>query len=129
MAAGQLVTASVLLVPLSLVADSPWGLAPTEVAIGSLFVVALFSTAVPVLLMFWLVRNAGATNASLLAFFMPIAAILLGVGLLGEQLSWTAIAGFGLIIFGAATPEDSARGSPAGRRLRRPSNVARQSRR
>lgn len=115
MAAGQLVTASVLLVPLSLMADAPWTLNPTEIAIGSLLVVALFSTAVPVLLLFWLVRNAGATNASLLAFFMPVAAILLGVGFLGERLSWTAIAGFSLIIFGAAIVT----GNLALRKLRR----------
>ena len=101
MAAGQLVIGSAILIPLSLIADAPWTLQPSTVAIGSLITVALFSTAVPSLLLFWLVRNAGATNASLLAFFMPVAAVLLGVGLLGEQLSWSAIAGFGSIILGA----------------------------
>ncbi len=102
MAAGQLVTASLLLIPMALFADRIWLLEPSDIAVGSLLVVALFSTAVPVLLLFWLVRNAGATNASLLAFFMPVAAVLLGVGVLGEQLSLTAVAGFGLIILGAA---------------------------
>ena len=101
MAAGQLVIGSAILIPLSLIADAPWTLQPSTVAIGSLITVALFSTAVPSLLLFWLVRNAGATNASLLAFFMLVAAVLLGVGLLGEQLSWSAIAGFGSIILGA----------------------------
>lgn len=102
MASGQLVTASVVLIPLSLLVDAPWMLAPTDTALVSLSIIAVFSTAVPVLLLFWLVRNAGATNASLLAFFMPFAAVILGVAVLGERLSWGAIIGFGLIILGAA---------------------------
>ncbi|MBL4756906.1 MAG: EamA family transporter [Rhizobiales bacterium] len=52
--------------------------------------------------MFWLARNASATNTSLLACFMPVAAVVLGVAILGERLSWNAMGGFGLILLGAA---------------------------
>ena len=101
-AAGQLVVATIALVPISLVADQPWTLSPAPNALVYLGVVALFNTAIPVLLMFWLVRNAGASNASLLAFFMPVASVLLGVLVLGEALSWMTVAGFGTIIIGGA---------------------------
>ena len=101
LAAGQLVMASLVLIPLSLVTEAPWTLAPTDSALLSLIVIALLNTAAPVLLMFWLVRNAGASNASLLAFFMPVAAILLGTSVLGEPLGWMTFVGFALILVGA----------------------------
>jgi len=102
MAAGQLVSAAVVLVPLSLAVDSPWILRPTGTAILSLIIVALFSTAIAMMLLFWLIRNAGATNASLLAYFMPVAAVGLGTLALDETLSWGAIGGFCFILLGAA---------------------------
>ncbi len=102
MAAGQFLTASLVLVPLSLTIDAPLTLTYTQTAVASLIAVALFCTAIPSLLLFWLIRNAGATNASLLAFFMPIAAVILGVGILGEALSWLTLAGFSLIFLAAA---------------------------
>lgn len=102
LASGQLIVATAVLVPASLLFDAPWTLSPDAVQYASLAVMALFSTAMPVLLMFWLIRTAGASNTSLLAFFIPVAAVLLGVAGLGEQLDWFAVAGFGLIILGAA---------------------------
>lgn len=101
LATGQLVIGSLVLVPLSLTMDAPWTLAPSQTALISLGVVALVNTAAPVLLVFWLVRNAGASNTALLAFFMPVAAILLGTLVLGEPLSWGAFGGFALILVGA----------------------------
>lgn len=100
-AAGQLTTASIMLGILSIIVDAPRTLSPTLPAIISLIAVAIFSTAITVLLFFWLIRNAGATNTSLLAFFIPVAAVVLGVFTLGETLSWGSISGFFLILFGA----------------------------
>lgn len=101
LAAGQLVVASFALIPLSLLIDTPWSLSPEPAHLVGLVVVALFNTAIPVLLMFWLIGKAGASNTSLLAFFMPVASVLLGVLVLGESLGWFAILGFGFIISGA----------------------------
>jgi drug/metabolite transporter (DMT)-like permease len=102
MAAGQLVTAAIILLPISLVLDAPWTLAPPAPALGAVAAVAVLSTALPALLLFWLIGRVGATNGALLAFFMPVVAVVLGVMLLGEQLPWTAVAGLGLILIGAA---------------------------
>jgi drug/metabolite transporter (DMT)-like permease len=102
MAAGQLLTAALILLPLSLVLDAPWTLSPPSAALGAVAAVAVLSTALPALLLFWLIGRVGATNGALLAFFMPVVAVVLGVALLGEPLPWTAVAGLGLILIGAA---------------------------
>ncbi|MGI9409830.1 MAG: DMT family transporter [Hyphomicrobiaceae bacterium] len=101
-ATGQLVVATIVLVPISLAADRPWQLSPSMIQLANLAIVALVNTAAPVLLMFWLVRKAGASNTSLLAFFMPAVSVLLGVLILGEEFAWLAALGFALIILGAA---------------------------
>ncbi|WP_298986182.1 EamA family transporter [uncultured Roseibium sp.] len=101
LASGQLIVAAIVLVPLSMIVDFPWTLSPGPSQLVNLIVVALFNTAAPVMLMFWLIRNAGASNASLLAFFMPVASVLLGVFVLSESLSWTTGIGFALIVLGA----------------------------
>lgn len=103
MATGQLTVASLVLVILSMLFESPWSLSPTRQAILSLVVVAVFSTAITGFLFFWLIRNAGATNTSLLAFFIPVTAVILGTFALGESLAWPTLAGFFLILLGAAT--------------------------
>jgi drug/metabolite transporter (DMT)-like permease len=101
MAAGQLLTASAILVPISLVFGDPMVAAPGLPATLAVIAVGVFSTALPVLLMFTLVKRVGATRTSLLAFFIPIAAVLLGVLLLGETLTVLSLFGFALIICGA----------------------------
>ena len=62
----------------------------------------MVSTSLPAFLLFWLIQRVGATNGSLLAFFMPVVAVTLGTTLLGETLSGPAFAGLGLIMLGAA---------------------------
>lgn len=101
MATGQLVTGSVILVPLSLLLDQPVVLSLSAGVAASILAVALLSTALPVLLMFWLVRHAGATRASILAFFIPVAAVVLGASVLGEVIPAATFAGFAVIVVGA----------------------------
>lgn len=102
MTAGQLITASAVLVPVSLIVDAPWTLSPSSAALGAVAWTAVIGTAAPVLLLFWLIRNAGAVSASLMTFFMPVVAVALGAAALGEALPWQAFAGLGLILLGAA---------------------------
>ncbi len=101
MTAGQLVVASIVLVPLSLVVDAPWNLTPSAGALGAVAWVAVIGTALPVLCLFWLIRHAGAIGASLMAQFMPVVAVALGAAVLGEALPWQAFAGLALILLGA----------------------------
>jgi drug/metabolite transporter (DMT)-like permease len=101
MATGQLLMASLILVPLSIMLDPPISLDVSGTVIAAVLAVALASTALPVLLMFWLVRNAGVTNTSNLAFFIPVAAVVLGAFALGEAIAPSTIAGFALVLLGA----------------------------
>ncbi len=101
LAMGQMfVAAPVLTVP-ALLADRPWTLTPPAGALGALVAVGLVSTALPTLLFFRLVRELGATRTSILTFFMPVFAVLLGTLVLGERPDLGAYGGFGLILVGA----------------------------
>jgi drug/metabolite transporter (DMT)-like permease len=101
--AGQLAAAALLLLPLSLAIEQPWRLAPPPVeAWGSLLALALFSTTFAYVLYFRLIATAGATNALLVTFLVPVTAILLGALILGEVLEPRHFAGMALIGLGLA---------------------------
>ena len=51
---------------------------------------------------FRILKTAGATNLLLVTFLIPVSAILLGVGILGEHLTPGQIAGMALIGLGLA---------------------------
>lgn len=98
-AAGQLVASSVLMLPVALVVDRPWMLAPPSfVAIGALVAMALLSTALAYLLYFRLIIRAGGVNASLVTLLIPASAILLGAVVLGERLDPLDAIGLALIV-------------------------------
>lgn len=102
MASGQLIVATIVLGAASLALESPTAIRADGMAAAAVLGVALFSTALPTLMLFWLVRTVGATNTSLLAFFMPVSAILLGVILLGETVGWREATGLILIVAGVS---------------------------
>lgn len=100
-AAGQLAASSLLMTPLALYVDRPWDLAmPTLESWGAMIALAVLSTAFAYLLYFRILKTAGATNLLLVTFLVPVSAILLGVGILGEHLSAGQIAGMLLISLG-----------------------------
>ena len=66
-------------------------------ALGGL---AFFSTVIAYILYFRLIASAGATNAALVTFLIPISAILLGVTVLGETFTGLQAAGMALIGLG-----------------------------
>jgi drug/metabolite transporter (DMT)-like permease len=101
MAAAQNLCAAAILVPLSIAFDAPWRLAPEIDALVAVAALAVIGTAVPAPAIFWLIRSLGAITTSLLAYFIPLTAALIGVLVLGETLSFGMIAGFALILGGA----------------------------
>ena len=102
-AAGQMTGAAVMLLPLALIVDRPWMLAPPSLAVlAAIVALASVSTAFAYLIFFRILARAGATNLMLVTFLIPIGAILLGVELLDEileprQLAGMAIIGLGLV--------------------------------
>ncbi|EUB96114.1 protein of unknown function DUF6 transmembrane [Rhizobium sp. CF080] len=116
-ATGQLTASSLMMLPVSLIADQPWVLpAPSLNAILAILALALLSTAFAYLLFFRILGLAGATNASLVTLVVPPSAILLGALFLGERLEATDLIGMLLIGFGLVLLD--------GRLLRRRSNSA-----
>ena len=99
-ALGQMLTAAVILIPLSLVFEHPWTLAPTLPALGSIFALATMGTAFAYLLYYWLIAHVGATRTSLVTYISPVIAVVLGWIVLGEQLQWSTLVGLVLIIAG-----------------------------
>lgn len=102
-ATGQTMTAALLMLPIMLVIDQPWTLAlPRLDATLAALALAVFSTALAYVLYFRLINRAGASNAQLVAFIMPVLAVILGIAFLNEVLAARQIAGAALIALGLA---------------------------
>lgn len=102
-ATGQMTAASVMLLPLMLVAEQPWTIAMPGADVWlAVLALALLSTSLAYILFFKILAASGATNLLLVTFLIPISAILLGVLLLGESLAPRHFAGMALIGCGLA---------------------------
>lgn len=97
-----LIVATVAIVPLALVLDRPWTLAPSAGSAIAIVWLGVGPTALATLLYFTLIASAGPTFMSLVNYLSPMVALLAGVALLGEQPGTSAIAGLGLILLGIA---------------------------
>jgi drug/metabolite transporter (DMT)-like permease len=102
-AAGQVCASTLLLLPVMLLIDQPWTLAPPNAATwGAVLGVGLLSTALAYWLYFRILAASGATNLLLVTFLIPVSAILLGVSVLGETLQPRHLLGMALIGGGLA---------------------------
>jgi drug/metabolite transporter (DMT)-like permease len=103
-ATGQVITASLIMLPIVLFVDQPWARPlPSMESMLAATALAIPATALAYLFYFKTIDRAGATNAMLVAFIMPVIAIILGVAFLNEsltdgQLTGTALIALGLII-------------------------------
>ena len=97
---GQLCTAAVWLLPVVVFADRPWRTAATWSmdAVLAILVLSVFGTALGYLLFYRILTTAGATNASLVAYVIPVVAVLLGAVTLEERLLTHQVLGMILII-------------------------------
>ena len=79
---------------------------------GAIFALGAFGTGLAYVLMYALIREAGATVASTVTYFIPVVSIVIGVVGLGEHLSWNAPLGALIIIVGAALSRSPAPSRP-----------------
>ncbi|MCG6121188.1 MAG: DMT family transporter [Microvirga sp.] len=97
-AAGQVAVSAAIVTPLALVVDRQWELGwPSIDVLGALIGFGALSTALAYVLFFRLLGSAGATRLSLVTFLIPVSAILLGVGVLGERLEPLQVVGMAII--------------------------------
>jgi drug/metabolite transporter (DMT)-like permease len=99
-AAGQLVLATMLLLPFAATTSVTSGLHLTvrrALAIGAL---GVFGTGVAYILNYRLLREIGATRASVVTYIIPVVAVAVGVVVLGEPFEWPLVWGGALILGG-----------------------------
>lgn len=101
---GQMILATLYLLPLALLVDRPFSLPlPSLPALLSLLALAVFGTAVGFIVYYRLIETAAATYTSMVTYLIPVVGVILGVLVLGERLAWTSYAGCALILLGVMT--------------------------
>src|SRR5262249_27657571 len=111
-AAGMLSAAAILLLPLSLLLETPWPAPPSAASLTALVVNAVIATAFGFVVYFQLIRRIGSVGTSSASYVKPMAGVLIGCGFLGEPLTWSLAAGTLAILIGVAainSPEAGAR--------------------
>lgn len=102
-ASGQVTATTVMMLPVMLIVDQPWTLAPPGVLTTAALVgLAILCTALAYVIDFRILAVAGATNLLLVTFLIPISALLLGGFFLGENLEAWHWIGMILIASGLA---------------------------
>jgi drug/metabolite transporter (DMT)-like permease len=100
--AGALMASVLWSLPLALLIDRPWELAPSAESVGSVVVLGLFPTALAILMYFALLQRTGATFIALNNYLIPSLGVIWGVLFLGEELSFRAMLALGIILAGIA---------------------------
>jgi drug/metabolite transporter (DMT)-like permease len=121
-ATGQLGSAALWMLPLSLAFDNPLALRPSLAAIGSLVILALLGTAFAYVLYYWLVEHTGATRTALVTYLIPITGVLWGAVWLNEPLRGDALLGLALIIAGVGLVNRSAASQPGEQAISQPAD-------
>ena len=97
---GMLCASTIMILPVALVVEQPWHLAPDAITWTALLGLAAVSTSLAYIIYFRVLAVAGATNILLVTFLIPVSAILLGTMVLGERPGWNAFGGMTLIFTG-----------------------------
>lgn len=108
-ATGSMLCGAVMLVPLSLVVDQPWALAPSTDSILALLGLSVLSTALAFTIYFRLVRTLGSVGVTSQAYLRIPIGVGIGVVFLGESLSPTLWIGLVLVLAGVAAMSIPAR--------------------
>jgi len=82
------------------VAISPSPGSPDTASLLALALLAVFPTGLATILYVWLIRHAGAMFVAYITYLAPLWAALIGVGLLGEPLTWGMALALALILAG-----------------------------
>ena len=101
-AAGSLLCGAAVLIPISLVVEQPWTLAPSTNSMLALLGLAVFSTAFAFVIYFRLIQTLGSVGTTAQAYLRVPIGVALGVLFLGERLSTTAWIGLGCVVIGVA---------------------------
>jgi drug/metabolite transporter (DMT)-like permease len=101
-AAGSMLCGAAILIPLSVLVDRPWTLAPSAASLAALAGLSVFSTALAFLIYFRLLHTLGSVGTTAQAYLRVPTGVAIGVAFLGESLSPTAWAGLICVVIGVA---------------------------
>ena len=91
-----------MLLPLSLVVDRPWTLAPSAESLLALLGLAVFSTALAFVVYFRLLHTLGSVGTTSQAYLRIPIGVGIGVVFLGETLNGSAWIGLAFVFAGVA---------------------------
>lgn len=101
-AAGSMVCGAVILIPVSLVVDQPWTIAPSADSLLALLGLSVFSTALAFVIYFRLIHTLGSVSTTSQAYLRVPIGVGIGVIFLGETLASTALIGLVFVVIGVA---------------------------
>jgi drug/metabolite transporter (DMT)-like permease len=101
-AAGTMIWATVCLAPLCLLVDRPWTLHPSARSLGAAAALGSLCTGVALLLYFRLVRTLGSMGVASQSYLRAGVSVLLGIVVLGEQVTPAIGLGLAAIVLGVA---------------------------
>ena len=101
-AAGSMVCGAAILIPVSLMVDRPWALAPSAESVFALLGLSVFSTALAFVIYFRLIQTLGSVGTTAQAYLRVPIGVAIGVIFLGETLTSTAWAGLACVVVGVA---------------------------
>ena len=100
---GQQLMVACVIVPLALAVDQPWSRpAPGAGALAAVLALGVIATALPYIIFYRVLAEAGATNLMLVNLLIPGWAVALGAMVLGERLPPTAFLGMAMVGLGLA---------------------------
>jgi drug/metabolite transporter (DMT)-like permease len=97
---GQLTAAFIFIVPAAIIFDPAFTLPNQPITWFALVLLGLLNTAVATWLFYSLLNSVGSTRTSLVAYFIPLVGVILGILFMGESLSWNLVIGALMIVGG-----------------------------
>jgi drug/metabolite transporter (DMT)-like permease len=101
-ATGSMLCGGMVLLPISLLTEEPWTIAPSASALSALLALSVFSTAFAFALYFRLVRTLGSVGVTAQSYLRVPVGVAIGVAFLGESLTWSGIVGLVCVVAGVA---------------------------
>ena len=105
-ATGQLTMGALLMLPLSLLIDRPFDLAPSARALLSWSGLTLLGTIMAYVIYYTIIERTSATFATMVTYVIPVNGLLLGALILGEPLRQVVFVSLGLILTGVLLVRD-----------------------
>lgn len=95
-----MICGAVLLIPVGVIVDRPWTLAPSGESLGALLGLSVFSTALAFVIYFRLIQTLGSVGTTAQAYMRVPIGVGLGVVFLGERLMPMAWLGLICVLVG-----------------------------